>query len=139
MVESIAIMEYPIGRYGPAAMAPAPTDASYPHHKQPCCLARRASGPISISWSRAASSRPIRTRINGGWRQAVQMFQNRLALVSRRLDEVRYVAGKAFTAADISFWYAVELGSTIAIGDQYARLSSHAWSGCGPAMLASAE
>jgi glutathione S-transferase len=62
---------------------------------------------------------PDAERDNWGARQAIQMFLNRLTLVSRRLDEVPYLAGKAFTAADISVCYALELGSALGACKEY--------------------
>jgi len=50
---------------------------------------------------------PDAERDNWCARQAIQMFLNRLALVSRRLEEVPYLADEAFTAA---VCYDLELG-----------------------------
>jgi len=119
MVESIAIMEYLIARYGPAGMAPSASDADYPHYQQFLILGEAG---LAAYLNIVVASRffaPDPDKDNWGARQAVLMFQNRLALVSRRLDLVPYVAGKAFTAADISVCYALELGSRIGLADQY--------------------
>jgi glutathione S-transferase len=62
---------------------------------------------------------PDAERDNWGARQAIRMFFNRLTLVSRRLEEVPYLAGEAFTAADISVCYALELGSAVRASEQY--------------------
>jgi glutathione S-transferase len=119
MVESIAIMEYLIARYGPAGMAPAATEASYPYYKQFLLLGEAGMAAYLNIVVASRFFAPDPDKDNWGARQAVQMFQNRLTLVSKRLDEVPHVAGKAFTAADISVCYALGLGARLGIGDQY--------------------
>jgi glutathione S-transferase len=113
MVESIAIMEYLIARYGPTRMAPAVTDASYPYYKQFLLLGEAGMAAYLNITVASRFFAPDPDKDNWGSRQALQMFQNRLALVSKRLDEVPYVAGNAFTAADISVCYALGIGSRL--------------------------
>lgn len=113
MVESIAIMEYLISRYGPAGMAPAASDASYPYYKQFLLLGEAGMAAYLNIVVASRFFAPDPDKDNWGARQAVQMFQNRLTLVSKRLDEVPYVAGKAFSAADISVCYALGIGTRL--------------------------
>jgi glutathione S-transferase len=44
-----------------------------------------------------------------GARQAMGVFTTRLGLVTHRLERAPYLAGDAFTAADISVGYALEM------------------------------
>jgi glutathione S-transferase len=113
MVESIAIMEYLIGRYGPAGMAPSPTDPAYPYYKQFLLLGEAGMAAYLNIVVASRFFAPDPDKDNWGARQAVQMFQNRLTLVTKRLEEVPYVAGNAFTAADISICYALGIGTRL--------------------------
>ena len=45
---------------------------------------------------------------NWGARKAMQTFESRRTIVARRLAEAPYMAGDAFTAADISITYALQ-------------------------------
>lgn len=119
MVESIAIMEYLVARYGPTDLAPIGSDAAFPLYQQ---FLHLGEAGMSACLNIVVASRyfaPGAERDNWGARQAIQMFLNRLTLVSRRLDEVPYLAGKAFTAADISVCYALELGSALGACEEY--------------------
>ena len=68
---------------------------------------------------------PDAERDNWGARQAIRMFFNRLTLVSRRLEEVPYLAGEAFTAADISVCYALDLGAALGAAQYSAAVKSY--------------
>ena len=58
MVESIAIMEYLMARYGPTPLAPAPHDSTFPLTNSSCTSARPASRlPSTSSLVRAISPR----------------------------------------------------------------------------------
>ena len=63
---------------------------------------------------------PEAERENWGATWCLQSFQKRLKLVSQRLASSPYLAGEAFTAADISVTYALNLGQRncgITLGD----------------------
>jgi glutathione S-transferase len=51
---------------------------------------------------------PETERDNWGARKAREIFESRLRLVTRQLARSPYLAGDAFTAADISVTYALE-------------------------------
>jgi glutathione S-transferase len=51
---------------------------------------------------------PESERDNWGARKAREVFESRLGLVTRQLERSPYLAGEAFTAADISVTYALE-------------------------------
>ena len=120
MVESVAIMEYLLARYGPAELAPAPNDQCFAPYQQ---FLHLGESGLAAYLNIAVASRffaPEAERENWGARAAVRMFLNRLTLVSRRLDDGPHLAGEAFTAADISVIYALELGARLGLADQYA-------------------
>lgn len=119
MVESIAIMEYLVARYGPTELAPTASDAAFPLYQQFLHLGEAGMATCLNIVVAGRYFAPDAERDKWGARQAIQTFLNRLILVSRRLEEVPYLAGEAFTAADISVSYALELGSVLGASEQY--------------------
>lgn len=109
MVESIAIMEYLIARYGPTPLAPAPHDRTFPAYQQFLHLGEAGLAASIYFVGGARNFAPEAERDNWSARQAMQVFETRLALVRRRLERSPYLAGDAFTAADISVTYALQL------------------------------
>jgi glutathione S-transferase len=109
MVESIAIMEYLMARYGPTPLAPGPHDPAFPAYQQFLHLgeAGLAASIYFVVVSRHLA--PEAERQNWGARKALEVFESRLGLVTRQLARSPHVAGEAFTAADISVTYALEL------------------------------
>ena len=109
MVESIAIMEYLMARYGPTPLAPDPHDPAFPAYQQFLHLgeAGLAASIYFVVVSRNLA--PEAERQNWGARKALEVFESRLGLVTRRLARSPYLAGDVFTAADISVTYALEL------------------------------
>ena len=109
MVESIAIMEYLMARYGPTSLAPDPHDPAFPAYQQFLHLgeAGLAASIYFVVVSRNLA--PEAERQNWGAGKALEVFESRLGLVTRQLAHSPYLAGDAFTAADISVTYALEL------------------------------
>jgi glutathione S-transferase len=109
MVESVAIMEYLLARHGPAGLAPAPDDPAFPLYLQFLHMGEAGlAGPIY--WVLNANRLPDPAeRNNPTARHARWTWDKRLALVTAQLQRSRFVAGDAFSAADISVAYAVEL------------------------------
>lgn len=109
MVESIAIMEYLLARYGPTPLAPAPQDPAFPSYQQFLHLGEAGLAASVYFVGGARNIAPEAERDNWSARQALDVFESRLGLVRRQLARTPYVAGEAFTAADISVAYALEL------------------------------
>jgi glutathione S-transferase len=110
MVESIAIMEYLLGRYGhrsATALAPAPTDANFGLYQQFLHLGEAGLAGMLYFHVVTRNLAPEAERGNWTARKAVDIFRNRLQLVSRQLAHAPYMAGDSFTAADISITYAL--------------------------------
>ena len=124
MVESIAILEYLIARYGlksrsEAPLAPAPHDPAFPLYQQFLHLGEAGLAASAFFVLGARKFAPAADRDNWTARQALGVFESRLRLVTRQLARAPYMAGEAFTAADISVTYALTLaqkGAGIAIG-----------------------
>lgn len=108
MVESIAIMEYLMARYGPTPLAPDAYDPAFPTYQQFLHLGEAGlAAPIYfVVVSRNLA--PEDERQNWRTGKALEVFKSRLGLVTRQLARSPYLAGYAFTAADISVTYALE-------------------------------
>ena len=120
MVESIAIMEYLMARYGPTPLAPDPHDPAFPVYQQFLHLgeAGLAASMYFVVVSRNLA--PEAERRNWGASKALEVFESRLGLVTRQLARSPYLAGETFTAADISVTYALQFarrGGGIALGE----------------------
>jgi glutathione S-transferase/3-isopropylmalate dehydratase len=109
MVESIAIMEYLLGRYGPTKLAPRAQDTDFPAYQQFLHLGEAGLAASIYFVSGARNIAPQSERDNWSARQAMDVFLSRLTLVTHRLERAPYVAGDVFTAADISVGYALEM------------------------------
>ena len=109
MVESIAIMEYLMAVHGPTPLAPDPHDPTFPAYQQFLHLgeAGLAASMYFVVVSRNLA--PEAERQNWGARKALEVFESRLGVVTRQLARSPYMAGDAFTAADISVTYGLEL------------------------------
>jgi glutathione S-transferase len=119
LLESAAMMEYVAARYGPTPLVPGPTDKTYPAYLQYVHLgeASLAAPLIIIPYSLYLT--PPEHRDNYGTEIARQIFRRRLPLVEHRLAQAPYMAGDAFTAADISIAYALSIGKWCKAIDSY--------------------
>jgi glutathione S-transferase len=109
MVESIAIMEYLMARYGPTPLAPDPHDPSFPAYQQFLHLGEAGLAASIYFVVGARHFAPEAERHNWSAGQALEVFESRLGLVTRQLARSPYLAGEVFTAADISVTYALQL------------------------------
>ncbi|MET0660053.1 MAG: glutathione S-transferase family protein [Steroidobacteraceae bacterium] len=107
MVESIAIMEYLLGRYGRSPIAPGPADPAFPAYLQFLHLGEAGlMMPMYLAFlSRVLA--PENERNDWSARNAVEIFKSRMILVTRQLAHSPYLAGDTFTAADISVGYSL--------------------------------
>lgn len=120
MVESIAVMEYLMARHGPTPLAPAPDDPTFPAYQQFLHLGEAGLAASIYFVNGARNMAPEAERQNFSARHALENFKSRLGLVTRRLARSPYMAGEAFTAADISVTYALELaqrGGAVTLGE----------------------
>jgi glutathione S-transferase len=109
MVESIAIMEYLMGRYGPTPLAPKPLDPRFPGYQQFLHLGEAGLATAAYYVLGARHFAPPDQRNNWTAGQALRGFESRMRLVTRQLARAPYMAGAEFTAADISVSYALLL------------------------------
>lgn len=111
MVESIAILEYLLARYGSGgSLAVAPDDPAFASYLQFLHMGEAGlAGPMNaVLVGRNFAPEAERNVRVTCW--AAETFESRLGLVIRRLAECPYLAGDRFTAADISVSYALLLG-----------------------------
>ncbi|MBL8772742.1 MAG: glutathione S-transferase family protein [Phenylobacterium sp.] len=111
MVESIAILEYLMGRYGPTPLQPAPGDPAFPAYQQFLHLGEAGLATLMMVPLVSGFLAPQAERDNWSARWARECVERRLLLVRRRLAAAPYMAGDRFTAADISVSYALRLGA----------------------------
>jgi glutathione S-transferase len=119
LLESGAMIEYVAARYGPTPLVPGPSEAAYSAYLQFFHFgeAGLAAPLVIIPYSRYFA--PVEHRDNYGGEIARQIFRRRLPIVERRLGQAPYMAGEAFTAADISVAYAVNTGKWCKAIDSY--------------------
>ncbi len=109
MVESIAIMEYLMARYGPTPLAPQPHGPAFPAYQQFLHLGEAGLAASVYFVGGARHFAPEAERQNWSAGQALRVYESRLTLVTRQLALSPYLAGETFTAADISVAYALQL------------------------------
>jgi len=110
MVESIAIMEYLMARYGPTPLAPDPHYPNFAAYQQFLHLGEAGLATLMMPVVVSRFLAPEAERENWGATWCLGAFQKRLKLVNQRLASSPYLAGEDFTAADISVSYALNLG-----------------------------
>ena len=111
MVESVAIMEYLMGRYGPTPLQPAPDDPAFPAYQQFLHMGEAGLATLIMVPLVSGFIAPEGEQDNWGGRWARESVERRLLLVRRQLASAPYMAGERFTAADISVTYALNLGA----------------------------
>jgi glutathione S-transferase len=133
LLESAAMMEYIAARYGPTPLVPGPTDPAYPSYLQYFHFGEASlAAPLTII-PYTLYFAPLEHRDNYGIEVARQIFRRRLPLVEQRLAQSSYMAGDAFTAADISVAYAINIGKwckaidgySPALADYMQRVEAH--------------
>ncbi|MDG2534751.1 glutathione S-transferase family protein [Sphingomonas sp. HITSZ_GF] len=109
MVESIAILEYLLARYGPSPLAPAPSDPAFPLYQQFLHLGEAGMAAFLFVFVATSILAPEGEKDNWSARASLDWFESRRGIVARQLARAPYMAGEDFTAADISITYALQL------------------------------
>lgn len=120
MVESIAIMEYLLGRYGPTPLAPQPQEPNFGLYQQFLHLGEAGLGVPMFFYFVSGFLPPTNERENWTAKKTLSAFEGRMRLVTRQLARAPYLAGDHFTAADISVTWALEFAhrtGCYALGD----------------------
>lgn len=111
MVESIAIMEYLMGRYGPTPLAPTPAESDFPTYQQFLHLGEAGLATLMMIVIMCRYFAPESERDNWAIGQSLEWIAKRMKLVKAQLARTPYIAGDRFTAADISLTFALHLGT----------------------------
>ncbi len=107
VVESVAILQYLLARYGPSPLSVLPTDAGYGAWLQFLHLGEAGlMSPAFFGWAGGGFG-PQGARDDWTGKLGLEIFQSRRRLVARQLEVSDFMAGEAFTAADISVAYAL--------------------------------
>ena len=120
LVESVAMLEYLMARYGPTPLSVKPDDPAFAAYQQFLHLGEAGLATLMMPAIVSRFLAPEAERRNWGASWAQDAAQRRLKLVRPQLARSPYLAGEAFTAADISVTYALELGrrhGVIVLGD----------------------
>jgi len=107
MVESVAIMELLMARYGPTPLALDVHDPAFPLYQQ---FLHLGEAGLAVPFNAVVATRMLapeadRDNWTVGW--ARDTFESRRGIVARQLEKTPYVAGDRFTAADISVAFAL--------------------------------
>ena len=117
MIESIAMLLYVMGKYGPTDLALDPSDPDYGAYLQFLMFGEAAlatfCGPLIGTRMLAPDDQKENFTV-GLLRKSIT---RRLKYVGQQLDHTPYLAGGRFTAADISVVYAIDLANVVGLGD----------------------
>jgi len=107
IVESVAILQYLLGRHGPSPLSVDPADPAYGAWLQFLVLGEAGlMGPAFYAWAGRGFG-PQGAADDWTAKVSLEHFQSRRRLVARQLEQAPYMAGDTFTAADISVAYAL--------------------------------
>jgi glutathione S-transferase len=113
MTESVAILQYLANRYGPTPLAVDPDDARYPAYLQALAFGEASlAAPLNALFATQFLA-PEDQKSNWTADRLLQTHPSRLKLVELQLERGDYMAGDAFTLADISVGYGVGLCAMI--------------------------
>jgi glutathione S-transferase len=108
IVESVAIMQYLLAKYGPSPLAPAPADPIFADYLQFLVMAEAGlMGPLFFRFA-AYAFLPEAEKDNATGALGLELFNSRMKLVLRQLARAPYIAGDRFTAADVAMTYTLD-------------------------------
>jgi glutathione S-transferase len=117
--ESTAILEYLAARHGPTDLVPPADAASYPAYIDYLHFGEATMAAPLTSLVRTKFQAPEGEKDNWTARIIAKTFLYKLKLLEDRLGKGEFIAGDAFTAADISVGYGLFLGRLLGLHDQY--------------------
>jgi glutathione S-transferase len=118
MTESVAIMLYIMGKYGPTDLALKPEEPGYAPYLQFLIFGETGIGMNANPVIVARFIAPETEKMNWSVRNCMERVAKRLDYADAQLGEQPYIAGSRFTAADISLGYAIGLADFIGVGDK---------------------
>jgi glutathione S-transferase len=127
MSESVAIVQYLAARHGPTPLAPAADHPTYPAYLQYLIY---GEGSLSAFLNPLVGTRflaPDDQKDNFTAGLCRTLFSRRVKALTGRLSECPHLAGEAFTAADISVVYALNMGGSLGLADDYPAPIADYW------------
>ncbi len=117
LTESMAIVEYIGLRYGPTPLIPAVTDPGFPDYLEFVHYGEASlAGPVT-PLIRTHYLAPDGEKTNWTTTNIRATYAKRMEKVADQLRRFPYMAGSAFTAADMSVGYAIGVGLNFGLGD----------------------
>jgi glutathione S-transferase len=119
MSESVAIMQYLAARYGPTPLAPGPGEPTYPAYLQYLIYGEASLAAFlnPLVGTRFLAPTDQKDNFTAGFCRT--LFTRRAAALTERLSTSPHLAGEAFTAADISVVYALNMGASLGLAEDY--------------------
>lgn len=127
MSESVAIMQYLAARHGPTPLAPAADDPTYPAYLQYLIYGEASLSAFlnPLVGTRFLAPADQKDNFTAGFCRT--LFSRRVQALSERLTTSPHLAGDAFTAADISVVYALNMGGALGLADDYPASIADYW------------
>jgi glutathione S-transferase len=119
MSESVAIVQYLAARYGPTPLAPLPEDASYPAYLQYLIYGEASLSAFLNPLVGTRFLAPDDQKDNFTAGLCRTLFSRRVKALTERLSASPHLAGEPFTAADISVVYALNMGASLGLAEDY--------------------
>ena len=118
VMESCAVLEYLGAKYGPTPLAPGVGDPNYPAYLSFLHFGEASlTAPLNVAMGSRFFA-PEDQKENWGALFAIDMFMRKSAALLGPLGRAPFVAGDAFTAADISCGYALGLARHLGCEDR---------------------
>jgi glutathione S-transferase len=118
LTESVAILLYMCERYGPTPLAVRPDGPTYADFLQFLVLGEAGlAAPLNAMFGCRFIGQPEDLDVLAV-RVIIEGYMRRLKLVTRQLKRFPYMAGDAFTAADITVASAIGMGIFLDLGDK---------------------
>ena len=124
MFESIAIMEYLLGRYADGRLAPAPDALEWGHFLQWLHYSESTAFPPLGYVARHSFALPEHERNAESEKENRVLAASILSVPERVLGESEYLVGNRFTAADIAMGYTVGTAKLLGVLDRFPNLDA---------------
>jgi glutathione S-transferase len=119
LTESIAILQYLAGRYGPTPLAVGPDEAGFADYLQFLEVGEASLATPLTSLVRTRFLAPADQKANWTVENCQAVYLDRLKLVAAQLARGPYMAAGRFTAADISVGYALGFGEGLKLAEGF--------------------
>ncbi len=119
LTESIAILQYLAGRYGPTPLAVGPSETGFADYLQFLEVGEASLATPLTSLVRTRFLAPDDQKANWTVENLKAVYLDRLKLVAAQLQRGPFMAAGRFTAADISVGYALGFGEGLKLAEGF--------------------